>query len=299
MSKRSKGHNHQGPRKLEPSEDRTATAGVSLDSLRGIPEPPRRPLIKKKQYEALLRPIHGELTALQQWVVATGAKVCVIFEGRDAAGTGGTIKAITEHVSPHVFRVVSLPPPSERERSELYIQRYVPHLPAAGEVVIFDRSWYSRASIERVMGLCSKDDVRRFLNMVPAVERAMVDSGIVLIKYWLEISPVEQTRRFESRIGDPRKAWQLTPMDLESYTRWDEHSKARDKIFAASDTPWAPWFMSECDDKRRARLNVISHFLERIPYTQVSVASTKLPGRQVNVSASTIIAPPRVVPERY
>ena len=192
--------------------------------------------MKRKEYERELRRLHGELVAMQEWVKATGAKVCIVFEGRDTAGKGGTIKAITERVSPRVFRVVALPAPTEREKSQMYIQRYIPHFPAAGEVVIFDRSWYNRAGVERVMGFCTEEQTERFLEQVPAVERAMVDSGILLIKYWLEVSPEEQTRRLQSRIDDPRKVWKLSDMDLKSYTRWYDYSRARDEMFAATDT---------------------------------------------------------------
>jgi len=264
---------------------------------RSIPTPTSK--LKRKKYDALLRPLHAELAALQSWVTSSGAKICVIFEGRDAAGKGSTIATITEHVDPRVFRVVTLPAATERERSQLHIQRYMPHLPAGGEVVIFDTSWYSRAGVERVTGQCSKDEVRRFLNMVPSAERAMVDSGIFLVKYWLEIGPAEQTRRIEARINDPRKAWQLSETDLESYAKWDEYTKARDKMFASSDTPWAPWYVADFDDRRRARLNLLTHLLERIPYKPVPRLATALPKREVSASAPSLYAPPRTVPERY
>ncbi len=196
--------------------------------------------MKRRDYERELRRLHGELVALQEWVKRTGATVCVVFEGRDTAGKGGTIKAITERVSPRVFRVVALPAPTEREKSQMYVQRYMAHFPAAGEVVIFDRSWYNRPGVERVMGFCTEEQAERFLELVPAVEKAMVDSGIILVKYWLEVSPEEQTRRLESRIDDPRKIWKLSDLDLLSYERWDDYSRARDAMFAASDTAWAP-----------------------------------------------------------
>src|SRR4029077_15475314 len=203
---------------------------------------------------------------MQQWVLHAGLKVCVVFEGRDTAGKGGTIKAITERVSPRVFRVVALPAPTEREKSQMYMQRYIPHFPAAGEVVIFDRSWYNRAGVERVMGFCTEEDARRFLELAPAVERAMVDDRILLVKYWLEVSADEQTRRLESRIDDPRKIWKLSEMDLKSYARWDDYSRARDDMFAATNTSWAPWYVAHTDDKKRARLNIITHLLGQIPY---------------------------------
>ncbi len=226
--------------------------------------------LKRKKYEAELATLQAELVALQEWVKATGAKICIVFEGRDTAGKGGTIKRIVERVSPRVFRVVALPAPSAREKSQMYIQRYVPHLPAAGEVIIFDRSWYNRAGVERVMGFCTPDEVTRFLETAPAFEKAMIDSGIILIKYWLEVSPDEQTRRLKSRIDDPRKIWKLSNMDLESYGRWFDYSRARDDMFAATDTAWAPWYIAHTDNKRRGRLNIISHLLSEIPYKPLS-----------------------------
>ena len=235
----------------------------------------------RKAYEAEMRQIHGELVAMQEWIKSTGAKVCIVFEGRDTAGKGGTIKRITERVSPRVFKVVALSAPTERERSQMYIQRYIEHFPAAGEVVIFDRSWYNRAGVERVMGFCTPEQTERFLEQVPAVEKAMVDSGIILIKYWLEVSPDEQTRRLESRIHDPRKVWKLTDMDLKSYSRWDDYTKARDAMFAATDTPWAPWYVVGTDDKGRGRLNLISHLLTQVPYTPIASGDISLPKRKV------------------
>jgi polyphosphate kinase 2 len=212
--------------------------------------------------------------------VHEGVKVCVIFEGRDGAGKGGTIKAITERVSPRVFRVVALPAPTEREKTQMYIQRYLPHLPAAGEIVIFDRSWYNRAGVERVMGFTSEEQVEKFLNAVPLVERAIVDSGVKLIKYWLEVSPEEQTKRLTGRMDDPRKIWKLSPMDLKSYSRWFDYSRARDEMFAMTDTSWAPWYVALSDDKQRARLNIISHLLGSIKYKEPSREKIKLPERQ-------------------
>lgn len=220
----------------------------------------------RKPYEAQLKRLHVELVKLQQWVLAKGLKVCIVFEGRDGAGKGGTIKAITERVSPRVFRVVALPAPTEREKTQMYAQRYLTHLPAAGEVVIFDRSWYNRAGVERVMGFCSDEQARKFLTVVPMFERMMVESGIILIKYWLEVSAEEQTRRLQDRINDGRKLWKLSPMDVKSYTRWDDYTRARDDMFAASDSSWAPWYMARSEDKRKARLNIISHLLQQIPY---------------------------------
>ena len=236
--------------------------------------------ITEKDYQKELKKLHVELVKLQQWVVHKGLKVCVVFEGRDGAGKGGTIKAITERVSPRVFRVVALPAPTEREKSQMYVQRYMAHFPAAGEVVIFDRSWYNRAGVERVMGFATEEQVKRFLKMAPFVEKAMVDSGIILLKYWLEVSPEEQTRRLEGRINDGRKIWKLTPMDLKSYSRWFDYSRARDDMFAATDTPWAPWYPVISNDKKRARLNIISHLLGRIPYKALPHEKVKLPKRQ-------------------
>ena len=230
-------------------EPKAARAGAEDDGSDGAPATPTSPKMKNKEYERELRRLHGELVAMQEWVKRTGAKVCVVFEGRDTAGKGGTIKAITERVSPRVFRVIALPAPSERELSQMYIQRYVPHFPAAREVVIFDRSWYNRAGIERVMGFTSEPQVEEFLALVPLFERMMVNSGIVLVKYWLEVSPEEQTRRLESRIDDPRKIWKLSDMDIKSYGRWEEYGKARDDMFRASDPSWAPWWVARTDDK--------------------------------------------------
>jgi polyphosphate kinase 2 len=255
--------------------------------------------LKRKVYEQELARLHGELVKLQQWVVHERLKVCIVFEGRDAAGKGGTIKAITERVSPRVFRVVALPAPSDREKSQMYLQRYVPHFPAAGEIVLFDRSWYNRAGVERVMGFCKEEEVGRFLQMVPLMERAMVESGITLIKYWLEVSPDEQTRRLEARIDDPRKIWKLSPMDLESYGRWYDYSRARDDMFAATDMPFAPWYVVPTEDKRRARLNLIRHLLQQIPYRELPRAQPELPRRQEPQGYRDPTLPLKVIPEPY
>ncbi|HTS84310.1 MAG TPA: polyphosphate kinase 2 [Usitatibacter sp.] len=233
----------------------------------------------RKDYDKRLLGLHVELVELQEWVKHKGLKVCVIFEGRDGAGKGGTIKAITERVSPRVFRVIALPAPTEREKSQMYIQRYLPHLPAAGEVVIFDRSWYNRAGVERVMGFCTEQQAQEFLKAVPLVEKAIVNSGVILLKYWLEVSPEEQTRRLQERIDDGRKIWKLSPMDLASYGRWHEYTRARDEMFAESDTSWAPWFVARSNDKRRARLNIITHLLSRIPHKKAPRDKVKLPKR--------------------
>ncbi|HXJ95556.1 MAG TPA: polyphosphate kinase 2 [Terriglobia bacterium] len=236
--------------------------------------------LKRKDYERELAKLHVELVKLQQWVQHRGMKICVLFEGRDGAGKGGVIKAIVERVSPRVFRVVALPAPTEREKSQMYVQRYIPHLPAAGEIVIFDRSWYNRAGVERVMGFCTEEQAKRFLHTTPQAEKVIIESGVILLKYWLEVSAEEQTRRLESRINDGRKIWKLSPMDLKSYNRWFDYSRARDDMFKATDTPWAPWYVIRSDDKKRARLNTIAHLLKQIPYEEVQQEKVKLPARQ-------------------
>ncbi|MBK7768524.1 MAG: polyphosphate kinase 2 [Sulfuritalea sp.] len=234
-----------------------------------------------KAYEKELKRLHVELVKLQQWVVHKGLKVCIVFEGRDGAGKGGTIKAITERVSPRVFRVVALPAPTERQKSQMYVQRYIEHFPAAGEVVIFDRSWYNRAGVERVMGFCTPEQSKRFISGVPLVERAMVENGIILLKYWLEVSPEEQERRLRDRIDDGRKIWKLTSMDVKSFTRWDDYTQARDDMFAATDSSWAPWFVARSEDKKRVRLNVISHLLKQVPYEDAPAEKVTLPKRKI------------------
>jgi polyphosphate kinase len=275
--------------KPDSKNRKTADAGNSA---------PREKLARK-DYDKQLERLHVELVKLQQWVVHKGLKVCVVFEGRDGAGKGGTIKAITERVSPRVFRVVALPAPSDREKTQMYVQRYLPHFPAAGEIVIFDRSWYNRAGVERVMGFCSEDQARKFLKDVPLVEKAMVDSGIILLKYWLEVSPEEQTRRLESRIDDGRKIWKLTPMDLKSYSRWYDYSRARDDMFAATDTEFAPWRVARSDDKKRARLNIITHLLSQIPYRKLPQEKVKLPKRQKAGGYQEPSYPYKFVKERF
>jgi polyphosphate kinase 2 len=255
----------KGEKEEEKGKEKGAKAGEKL---------------KTREYEKELAKLHVELVKLQEWVKLKGLKVCIVLEGRDGAGKGGTIKAITERVSPRVFRVVALPAPTEREKTQMYPQRYMPHLPSAGEVVIFDRSWYNRAGVERVMGFCTKEECKEFLNVVPHFEKLACQSGIILLKYWLEVSPEEQTRRLERRIDDGRKIWKLSPMDLKSYSRWDDYTKARDEMIAASDTPWAPWYVARSDDKRRARLNIITHLLSRVPYKEVPREKVKLPNRQ-------------------
>jgi polyphosphate kinase 2 len=246
-----------------------------------------------------MRVLQGELVAMQEWVKATGAKVCIVFEGLDSAGKGGTIRRITERTSPRVFKHIALPAPSEREQSQMYIQRYVAHFPAAGEVAIFDRSWYNRAGVELVLGYCTPEQTDRFLNMVPAVEKAMVDSGIILIKYWLNVSVEEQARRLEDRIDDPRKIWKLSPTDLKSYSRRYDYCRARDAMLAATDTSWAPWFIAHNDDKKRGRLNIISHLLEQIPYEPVPRADVKLPEQPDAHGYVEPHLPVHLVPEKF
>jgi polyphosphate kinase 2 len=257
--------------------------------------------MKRKDYEKELRKLQAELCHLQEWVKQEGLRVIVVFEGRDAAGKGGTIKAITERVSPRVFRVVALPAPSDREKSQMYIQRYLQHFPAAGEIVIFDRSWYNRAGVERVMGFCSDAEVRRFLGLCPQIEKYIVDAGIVLVKLWLEVSDEEQKQRFAARIDDPLRQWKLSPMDLPSRSRWYQYSRARDEMLDATDTRHAPWHVVRSDDKRRARLNAIAHLLERVPYRKVRRKKIELPerSRQGAYDDQKSLAKRRFVRERY
>jgi polyphosphate kinase len=235
--------------------------------------------MKRKAYEQELGKLQVELCHLQDWIKAKGARIIVLFEGRDAAGKGGTIKAITERVSPRVFRVVALPAPSDREKTQMFMQRYIERFPAAGEIVIFDRSWYNRAGVEYVMGFCSADENRRFLELCPEVEKYIVDGGITLIKIWLEVGKDEQERRFSARINDPLRQWKLSPMDLESYRRWYDYSRARDTMLEKTSSQHAPWYIVRSDDKRRARLNCISHILKLIPFEKVSRGKVKLPKR--------------------
>ena len=257
--------------------------------------------LKRKEYEKELTRLQGELCKLQDWVKHRGLRVIIVFEGRDAGGKGGTIRAITERVSPRVFRVVALPSPSDREKSQMYLQRYVQHFPAAGEIVIFDRSWYNRAGVEYVMGFCTPEQHRRFLQLCPIVEKYMVDGGTILIKYWMEVGQKEQQRRFEARINDPLRQWKLSPMDLESFRRWYEYSRARDAMLAATDTKHAPWYLVRSDDKKRARLNCIAHLLSLIPYGKAPREKVKLPRRKskgaYNDQAS--LKGRRFIPEKY
>ena len=257
--------------------------------------------LKRKRYEKELRRLQTELCRLQDWVKHCGMRVIVIFEGRDGAGKGGTIRAITERVSPRVFRVVALPAPSDREKSQIYMQRYIQHFPAAGEIVIFDRSWYNRAGVERVMGFCSKDEHRRFLETCPEMERHLTDSGVRLIKYWLEVSEKEQERRVTASIEDPIRQWKLSPMDLPSRSQWFDYSRARDAMLKATDTRYGPWHIVRSDDKKRARLNCIAHFLSQIPYKKLPREKIKLPKRSMKEAYDDqgSLKGRRFVPEKY
>ncbi len=286
LERRKRGR-HKGKKKRREGKGGKAGEGAPREELSG------------KDYARQMKKLHVELVRLQEWVKHKGLKVVIVFEGRDGAGKGGTIKAITERVSPRVFRVVALTAPTEREKSQMYAQRYLPHLPAAGEVVIFDRSWYNRAGVERVMGFCTEEEARRFLKLAPLFEKLMVGSGIILLKYWLEVSPEEQTRRLAARIDDGRKIWKLSPMDLKSYNRWYDYSKARDEMFAATDTAWAPWFVARSDDKQRARLNIISHLLRSIPYKKAPREKIVLPKRQKPGGYREPKYPYKYVEEKY
>jgi polyphosphate kinase 2 len=271
------------------------SSGEAQDAAAAAP----KPKMKRKQYEREMRRLQGELVAMQEWVKASGAKVCIVFEGLDSAGKGGTIRRITERASPRVFKHIALPAPTEREKSQMYIQRYIAHFPAAGEIAIFDRSWYNRCGVELVMGYCTPEQSERFLAMAPAVEKAMVDNGIILIKYWLNVSVDEQTRRLENRIDDPRKIWKLSPTDLKSYSRHFEYCRARDAMIAATDTEWAPWYVADNDDKKRGRLNIISHLLSQIPYEQLTPPDVEMPKPPI---AGEYVEPDRSlhhVPERF
>ena len=257
--------------------------------------------LSRKYYEQELEKLQGELVKLQFWVRKTGAKVIIVFEGRDAAGKGGVIKRITERVSPRVFKVIALPAPSEREKSQLYIQRYLSHFPAAGEVVMFDRSWYNRAGVERVMGFCSDDEYQRFMRLAPAFERTLADNDILLIKYWFDVSMDEQQRRFQDRIDDERKQWKLSPMDTESFNRWYDYSRARDAMLEVTDTDDVPWHVVPSDDKKRARLNCISHLLNTIPYKELPRPKVKLGKRDLKgkYDDETPLKTRRIVPAKY
>ena len=278
---------------MEPAEVAETVAHAA-----SAPAPGKK--LSGRDYEKAMYDLHVELVKLQRWVQATGARVCVVFEGRDGAGKGGTIKALTERTSPRVFRVMALPAPTEREKTQMYMQRYVRHLPAAGEVVIFDRSWYNRAGVERVMGFCTEKQATSFLKLTaPLAERAIVESGVILLKYWLEVSEDEQTRRLEARITDGRKLWKLSPMDLKSYSRWYDYSRARDEMFRHTDTSFAPWLVANSNDKRRARLNIISDLLGRIPYKDVPREKISLPKRQKAAGYRELDHPYRYVNAKF
>jgi polyphosphate kinase 2 len=278
-----------------------AELGKQLDALNITETTADEPVkkLKAKVYDKEMAKLHVELVKLQEWVKLKGLKVCIVFEGRDGAGKGGTIKAITERVSPRTFRVIALQAPTEREKTQMYSQRYLPHLPAAGEVVIFDRSWYNRAGVERVMGFCTEPQAKKFLEMVPHFEKLMVESGIILLKYWLEVSPEEQTRRLAGRIDDGRKIWKLSPMDTASYSLWDDYTRARDEMFAATDSDWAPWFVANSECKKSVRLNIISHLLSKIPYKEVPRDKVKLPKRQIGKKYKAVNYPFKFIPEAF
>ena len=260
---------------MSKSDKKKAQGAEDHDDVADAAAHPAR--MKRKEYEREMRVLQGKLVAMQEWVKTTGARVCVVFEGVDSAGKGGTIRRITERTSPRVFKHIALPAPDARVKSQMYVQRYIGHFPSAGEVVIFDRSWYNRAGVELVMGYCTPEQTKRFLGMIPQVEKAMVDDGIILIKYFLNVSREEQTRRLESRIDDPRKVWKLSPTDLKSYSRRYAYLRARDAMFEASNESWAPWHIVDNNDKKRGRLNVISHLLSQIPYEPLPAPDTKMP----------------------
>jgi polyphosphate kinase len=294
-------HNKKGsPNKHDNREEPTPQVAVAeRGALNGHTGEAVTARMRRKDFEQSLEHLQVELVKLQFWVKDRGAKVCVVFEGRDAAGKGGVIKCITERTSPRVFRVVALPAPSEREKSQMNIQRYLPHLPAAGEVVLFDRSWYNRAGVERVMGFATEQEVATFLTYVPPVERAIMASGVILVKYWLEVNMENQTMRFRQRIEDGRKRWKLSPLDLEAHRRWYDYSRARDAMFAATDTADAPWYVVDSNDQRRGRLNCIAHLLSVIPYKEVPQEPVKLPKRQPKGDYVEPNYPYRYVPRLY
>jgi polyphosphate kinase 2 len=283
------------PERPHGPDSRTIEESPGTDTRSGPP----KPKMSRKEHDRALKVLQGELVKLQEWVKATGAKICVVFEGRDAAGKGGVIKRITERTSPRVFRVVALPAPTDREKTQMYWQRYICHLPSAGEVVLFDRSWYNRAGVERVMGFATEDQAEHFLMTTPDVERAIIDSGTLLVKYWLAVNKEEQTERFKERITDPRKTWKLSEIDMESHRRWYDYSRARDAIFAATDTDESPWFVVDANDQRRARLNCISHLLSMIPYEEIPRDKAKLPRRQPSRGYKEPDYQYRFVPEEY
>ncbi len=287
-----KDKNKKKNKKVEVESTDTAAVTEAV-----VKEP--KPNMSRKEFDKEMEKLQVELVKMQEWVKTSGAKICVIFEGRDTAGKGGVIRRITERVSPRVFRVVALTAPSEREKSQMYIQRYIPYLPAAGEVVLFDRSWYNRAGVERVMGFATPQQVENFLVNTPMVEKAFIQSGITLIKYWLEVDKDEQAKRFKERNEDYRKVWKLSPMDLEAQARWYDYSRARDAMFAATDIPECPWYVVPSNDQRRARLNCITHFLSLIPYEEIPREPIKFPKRQEKGKYMEPDYPFRIIPQKY
>jgi polyphosphate kinase len=291
MAKNKDKKKHKGSKGKKEEEQLVSPAEIQSSE----PEPP----MKRKEFEDAIEPMQVELVKMQEWVRATGAKICVLFEGRDTAGKGGVIKRIVERVSPRVFRVVALGTPTEREKSQMYFQRYMPYLPAAGEVVLFDRSWYNRAGVERVMGFATEQQVEYFLNFTPLVEKAIVQSGVILVKYWLEVDQEEQAKRFKERNEDYRKIWKLSPMDVQAQARWFDYSRARDAMFAATDTPETPWYVVPSNDQRRARLNCISHFLSLIPYEEIPHEPVKILKPQRRGKYVEPDYPYRYVPQKF
>jgi polyphosphate kinase 2 len=300
MSKKRKAANKgQAAAMINPDMPTESTNGEAAEAAEASEKPGKK--ISNRTYLKELEKLEADLVHLQSWVLAKGLKVVILFEGRDGAGKGGTIKAITGRVSPRVFRVIALPAPTDREKTQMYSQRYLPHMPAAGEVVIFDRSWYNRAGVERVMGFASEEQVAGFLRMAPLFEKLLVGefNNIILLKYWLEVDMDEQTRRLEARITDPRKQWKLSPMDLQSYSRWYDYSRARDDMLRETDTEWAPWFVARSNDKKRVRLNIIKHILSSIPYEVVKQPKIVLPKRQKPGDYKEPKLPLKYVPEVY
>ena len=285
--------------KTKDKKDKRNQIAASANESGLAPDAEPTAKMSNKEFEKEIEKLQVELVKMQEWVKASGAKICVLFEGRDTAGKGGVIKRIVERTSPRVFRVVALSAPTEREKSQMYFQRYMPYLPAAGEMVIFDRSWYNRAGVERVMGFASEEQVEYFLKYAPAVEQSIIHSGIILVKYWLEVSMDVQDERLRARDQDPRKIWKLTPMDLKSYSRWYDYSRARDAMFAATDTPGSPWYVVDANDKRRARLNCIAHLLSRVPYEEVPREPVKFPKRQAKGDYVEPDYPYQMVPAIY
>jgi len=288
----------KGKKKSKKTKDSQELEATMVEGAEGSTPESKEPM-SGKEFDKEMKKLQYELVRMQEWVKYTGAKICVIFEGRDTAGKGGVIRRITERVSPRVFRVVALATPTEREKSQMYFQRYMPHLPAAGEVVLFDRSWYNRPGVERVMGFATPEQVEYFLKFAPAVERAIIQSGTNLIKYWLEVDMEEQAKRFQERNVDYRKIWKLSPMDLQAQARWYDYSRARDAMFAATDTAECPWYVVPSNDQRRARLNCISHLLSLIPYEEVPREPIKFPKRQAKGNYKESDHPFRFVPERF